>query len=214
VAGRAAHRIWLSIIESGIGRGFTSAALPSRPRLRSGGSRRASALRAALHHLALVAMLADDHLPIDVLTELGRVAWTAIILEDCADGVCAFIKPANPRTDPRQIGPKVRDALKVLADWPASQVRDDAATWLRRAAEAIDKRNALLHAIPLVGPGGGQAQQFFLGERPRKDRPYFERTMTVEALSELHVALGEAVEGWMEVTLAVGDEAERLRLAG
>ena len=42
-------------------------------------------------------------LPVDVLTELGRVTWAAIKLEDYTEGLCSLIEPTNPRTDRRQV---------------------------------------------------------------------------------------------------------------
>jgi len=51
-----------------------------------------------------------DDLPVDVLTELGRVTWAAIKLEDYTEGLCSLIDPANPRTDKRQVSQKIKDA--------------------------------------------------------------------------------------------------------
>lgn|SRR5215813_6751811 len=145
-----------------------------------------------------------DDLPIDVLTELGRVTWAAIKLEDYAESMCSFIEPANPRTDRRQVGQKIKDAQKVLTGRPASATCDEAKEWLERAHQAIEQRNAALHATPLVQLG--EPQQFLLGEMPRKGRPYFERPLTVEALSELRSVLETAADGWRDLVIAVGTE--------
>jgi hypothetical protein len=60
--------------------------------------------------ISTILVVPVDHLPIDVLTELGRVTWAAIKLEDYVESVCSFIEPANPRTDMRQLGQKIKDA--------------------------------------------------------------------------------------------------------
>jgi hypothetical protein len=115
-----------------------------------------------------------DDLPLDVLTELGRVTWAAIKLEDYTESVCSFIKPTNPRMDKRQVGQKMKDAKKVLRSWPNSEVRDNTTTWLGRARNEIEHRNAALHATPVVQLGHSLAgeERLFLGEMPRANRPY------------------------------------------
>jgi hypothetical protein len=150
-----------------------------------------------------------DDLPVDVLTELGRVTWAAIKLEDYTEGLCSLIEPANPRTDKRQISKKIKDAKKVLMSWPNSTARDDAMVWLERASHAIEQRNAALHATPVVqlsrSPAGGQG--LFLGEMPRTNRPYTERPLTVESLSALRSILEDAASGWRNVAIAAGTES-------
>jgi hypothetical protein len=148
-------------------------------------------------------------LPVDVLTELGRVTWAAIKLEDYTEGLCSLIEPANPRTDRRQVSQKIKDAKRVLMSWPSSTVRDDAIGWLERASHAIEKRNAALHATPVVQISHSPAteQRLFLGEMPRKDRPYNERPLTVESLSALRSVLEDAFSGWREVAIAAGTES-------
>jgi hypothetical protein len=150
-----------------------------------------------------------DDLPVDVLTELGRVTWAAIKLEDYTESLCAFIEPANPRTDKRQVGQKIKGAKKVLKSWPNSTVREDAMAWLERASRAIDRRNAALHATPVVQLGHPPAseQRLFLGEMPRSNRPYIERPLTVESLSALRSVLEVAASGWRDIVIAVGTES-------
>jgi hypothetical protein len=116
-----------------------------------------------------------DDLPVDVLTELGRVAWAAIKVEDYTESVCSFIEPANPRTDRRQVGQKIRDAKRLLRGRTASAVLDEAMSWLERARLALERRNAALHATPVVSLGRQpeDEQRLFLGEMPRPGRPYF-----------------------------------------
>jgi hypothetical protein len=152
-----------------------------------------------------------DELPTDVLTELGRVTWAAIKLEDYTESVCSFIDPSNPRTDKRSISKKIKDAKQVLADWPDSSARDDAIAWSDRAHQAIERRNAALHATPVVqlGRGPDVEPRLLLGEMPRKGRPYVERALTVESLAELRYVLDHAADGWREIVLAVSSESAR-----
>ena len=151
----------------------------------------------------------DDLLPLEVLTELGRVTWAAIQLEDYTEGVCSSVNPANPRTDKRPISRKIKDAKNVLIDWPVSKVRDDAIAWLERASQAIEERNAAFHATPLVWIGGSNEGQLLLGEMPRANRLYTERPLTVESLNMLRSTLESAPSGWAEITVALGTELKR-----
>jgi hypothetical protein len=153
----------------------------------------------------------DDLLPVEVLTELGRVTWAAILLEDYIEGVCSPINPTNPRTDKRPISRKITDAKKVLTGWPVSKMRDDAIVWLEHASQAIEERNAAFHATPLVWVGGGTTKegQLFLGEMPRANRLYAERPLTVESLHALRIALENATSGWTDIAIAAGAEWRR-----
>jgi len=154
-----------------------------------------------------------DFLPVDVLTELGRVTWAAIKLEDYTEGLCSIIEPTNPRTDKRQVSWKIRDAKRVLAGWPSSAARDDAAAWLERASHAIEQRNAALHATPVVQLGYPPTTEdrLFLGEMPRANRPYNERPLTVESLSALRSVLETASSRWVDVAVAAGTESRHQR---
>jgi hypothetical protein len=118
--------------------------------------------------------------------------------------MCSHIDPANPRTDKRQVSKKNRDAQRVLAARAGSATRDEAAEWLEQARQAIELRNAL-HATPIVWVGRGHAEdRLGLGEMPRAGRPYFERPLTVESLSELRSVLENAAAGWRDLVIALG----------
>ncbi len=127
----------------------------------------------------------------DVLIELGRVAWAAIVLEDYVEGLCSFIDPSNPREDRRSVGQKISASQRVMGCWSASSTRDDTRAWLERARVAVERRNAALHATPLVWVEPGRRdgpERLLLGEMPRYGRPYVERPLTVESLAELYDA--------------------------
>lgn len=151
----------------------------------------------------------DDLLPVEVLTELGRVTWAAILLEDYTEDLCSSIDPTNPRTDKRPISQKINDAKKVLNGWPVSRVRDNAIAWLERVSYAIGKRNAAFHAEPIVRVGGSDDGQLLLGETPRANRLYAERPLTVESLSVLRFALENASSEWADIHVAVMAESQR-----
>lgn len=144
-----------------------------------------------------------DELSEAVLIELGRLTWSAIHLEDCTDGICHNVVPADPREDRRPIGQKIKDALKALGEWQdgGSEV-DQIKEWLVRAQLALEKRNALLHSLPLIlldehyrriGHG--------LGEMPRGDRAYYLRPMGVSELREVRAVLDAAQEDWEETEM-------------
>jgi hypothetical protein len=153
-----------------------------------------------------------DELPEDVLTELGRVTWAFIVLEDAVKWLCSSIAPHDPRNRP-QLRPMMNQARTALSGWPQSQARRDAYAWIDRADRAMDARNATLHATPLtwVGPTGPtEPARMLLGEMPRGNRrPYYERPLTVESLSELRTLLVEAMTGWRDLILSVAEAKER-----
>src|SRR3954452_2461735 len=164
----------------------------------------------------------------DVLAELGRVTWRAILLEGLVDNMCTFIRAANPREDRRSIGQKVKHARKLLSGWPQSAARDDADAWLAQAYAALDSRNGLLHAT--VGRGFGDTEgavphgavilmepylqreptTWSLGVMPRGASPYTEFSMIPgEALVDLAVRLRDAGDGWRDVLVAIDEERKR-----
>jgi len=58
----------------------------------------------------MIVLVTDDDLPTEVLTELGRMTWAAIRLNDYVEGVCAFVQPSDPRADRLHTGQKINDA--------------------------------------------------------------------------------------------------------
>ena len=151
--------------------------------------------------------------PVDVLTELGRVTWAAIMLEEYTESLCFLIgPPANPRTDRRQVSEKIRDAKRVAAGWPDPSPREEITASLERARRALERRNAALHATPLVWIQRGRPREFVLGEMPRKGTPYKERALTVESLAELRTVLEAARAGWVELALAVGEYQQQSKV--
>jgi hypothetical protein len=149
----------------------------------------------------------------EVLTELGRVTYAAIVLEDLTAAVCHAVKRVDPRTDTRPIGQKIEEALKELQRRSPS---DAVGTWLTAARSAIRERNAALHAIPLVvqqAPGADPLPfSHALGEK-RKDAPYMERPLSVPALQPLREQLELAAADWYGAWLLAAslEEADTAR---
>jgi hypothetical protein len=146
-----------------------------------------------------------DELPVDVFTELGRVTWAAIKLEDYTKGVCSTVEPRNPRTDKPQISTWIRGAKRVLGTWPEGALAREATAWMERARLAIERRNAVLHATPMAWIDPDRRGQLFLAEMPRRGRPYTERPLTVESLAELRSVLESASAGWLELITDIAD---------
>jgi hypothetical protein len=145
-----------------------------------------------------------DEPPVEVLTELGRVTWVAIKLEDYVEDICSRIESVHPLTqDYRMISQKIKNAKKILNDKGPSATRDRALKWLESAHLAIERRNATLHAIPLAFLNRDGQHELGLGQRPRRDRAYAEYRLTVESLSELRSVLNKAADGWRDLALAL-----------
>ena len=141
-------------------------------------------------------------LPDDVLVELGKLTWAAIRLEDLADSLCNAVRHANPREDRRGIGQKIKDARRDLKTWEEAPEVVQVDSWLARAGQALERRNAILHSVPLrVFDRDGGDIGFALGEMPRGDHSYFERHVTVEALQEVRNELEHAQQGWRNTVL-------------
>jgi hypothetical protein len=144
----------------------------------------------------------SDELPDIVLIELGRFTWAAILLEDLTDSLCGFIHYANPREDRRSIGQKIKDARRKLGTWNRSPDIDAIDSWLIRAAEALERRNALLHSVPMVlMDSEGRSVGHALGEMPRSGSDYFERHLTVDGVRQVRYELQIARNGWRETVL-------------
>jgi hypothetical protein len=141
-------------------------------------------------------------LPEAVLIELGRLTWSAIHLEDVTDAICHSVKHRR-REDQSTIGPKITAALEELREWQKGGCDvDEIRAWLERSNRALDKRNAILHSVPLVlfdehHKKIGHA----LGEMPKRDRPYNVRPMEVSELREVRDELDAAREGWVEAAM-------------
>lgn len=131
-----------------------------------------------------------DELDDEVLTELGRVTWASLHLEDGVSWTCVLSNPDDDNA--RQISERAKAVKTLLGKQPASLPRDAVIAWLDKATDVLDRhRNQIMHARPLVAPGVDEASSVsVLGVMPRRgrggrpDRPYGERPLTVEHLRE------------------------------
>jgi hypothetical protein len=98
-----------------------------------------------------------DDLPVDVLTELGRVTWAAIKLEDYTEDLCSHIEPVNPQTDRRPVRRKIRDAKKILDGRVPFAMRDDAVACWSVPVRRSSNITPLFMPRPLSGSGAGSA---------------------------------------------------------
>lgn len=105
---------------------------------------------------------------------------------------------------------KIKAASEILSGRPQSTARDAALTWLERARQAIERRNAALHATPITWIGREPAgRQLGLGKMPRDGGPYIQMPLTVESLTELRLVLGNAAQGWADLVIAPAAESGR-----
>jgi len=142
-----------------------------------------------------------DDLPDEVLIELGRLTWSALHLEALTDAICDNVVGRKPE-DKTLIGPKIRDALQALSQWQRGSEVDQVKDWLARARLALEKRNALLHSVPLIVFDGRLRKiGYALGEMPRGDRAYYERPMEADELRKVRAELDAAQEGWEETEM-------------
>lgn len=149
------------------------------------------------------------------MAAFGRLMWYAIVLEDCVSAVCWQVQPGmwdlnghDPSTSV-----KIAKALKVL-DKAQSHAAKDTAAWLTRCQEELDhKRNALLHSVPLMMPGYGEAPgPRALGIMPRGDRPYLEMPMMPQTLEPLTGVLKSLADQWADISHALANDAQQAGL--
>jgi len=86
----------------------------------------------------------------DVLLELGRLVWAAVLLEDAAAGVCQSAIGAGIAVRSAPVGKQIDATLKIIEAWPQTPARDAGIDWLGRAKAALEARHRLLHATPVV----------------------------------------------------------------
>ena len=145
-----------------------------------------------------------DELTEPVLAEVGRIALSAIALEDAAYTVCRFVKPRHGPSDDVPIGARIKEVLDDLARaCPEGPERTRAEAWLTEAKTALGERNALLHSVPVVSFGDAAGDTLKLDHFPKdKSRPMVRTPLMLEALTPITRRLKAAREGWREVAVA------------
>lgn len=142
-----------------------------------------------------------DEPPDSALLRLGRVTWRALLLEDFAAALCASLEPTDPRTERRPISRRITAAETRLQTSGDFEGRKAALEWLERARAAIERRNAVFHAVPVVA--AADLTGHLLAEMPRAGRGYALRDLEGDYLDELAGTLESALSGWREVMLSV-----------
>jgi hypothetical protein len=142
-------------------------------------------------------------LPDEILIELGRLAWTAMNLEEATGMVCWSLRGAADN-ELAPISQRVNDAIKVLRGRPQSDARDHVIAWLEDSRDVLEEqRNQIMHARPLtmIGPAG-EIGDALLGVLPRPgrggrpDRDYDERPLTAEHLRDAARAVAAVESRW------------------
>jgi hypothetical protein len=148
----------------------------------------------------------------DVLIELGRLTIAAVCLEDAVYGVCRSIRPRHGPSDDWPISSRINEASEDLESCPPSTARAGALAWLAAARDALERRNAVMHAVPVVVmsiPGTTplmDAPEQWLSHVPRKkDAPVVHIRLTVEGLQPLRLDLERARTGWIDIATHAWD---------
>jgi hypothetical protein len=145
-----------------------------------------------------------DELAEVVLAEVGRLALSAIALEDVAYSVCRSVKPRHGPFDDFPIGARIDEALDDLArECPEGLHRTRAEAWLAEAKAALGERNAVFHSVPVAGFGSAADVAPMLDHFPKdKSRPVVRTPLTLDALTPIALRLRAAREGWIAVAVA------------
>jgi hypothetical protein len=149
-----------------------------------------------------------------VLLELGRLTWAAINLEDVIPMVRRAIGPEPKRLERAQVSDWVNDALKTLSGWPASEIRDTASRWFGAVREALERRNSVLHSVPVTlfirtEDGGFTAQGQALDHLPRGNGDFSRIRLAEEDLRAVRQKLADARQDWVEICAALLEEGGR-----
>jgi hypothetical protein len=145
----------------------------------------------------------------EVLRELGRVTWAAILAESCLRRTCLNLTPAVRNGGQK---PKWLDlGRKVLAEAADRSAASEVSVWLKRVDDAlVDERNPVMHSdrtsiVWDAGDGLGEPGGLGLIDHRRTTVTLLD-PMSLRALAG---RLTQCIEGWERVH----DVATRIRLA-
>lgn len=135
------------------------------------------------------------------LMALGRLAWTAMNLEDWSHALCELAR--REFDTHRDIGAHITDALAELATWTPSPDVTLATEWLAQAKLAMIQRNHILHSIPAQSQDGHQGLVYIhknarSGERP----PHEEYAFDEATLSTIADSIETVLAGWRNAYMA------------
>jgi hypothetical protein len=150
--------------------------------------------------------MAQDVPPDEVLTELGRLIWSAITLESVVYSVCRSIKNRS-LFDDDAIGTRIDQALKDILTHPDGDLRHRASAWLDEAKGALEQRNHVVHSDPStyvsIAEDGSTvtSPDSYLVHFPRKrSLPMVDTPLSVAGLKPIRQRLEQAYEGWIELS--------------
>lgn len=146
--------------------------------------------------------------PDAALLELGRLIWAAICLEDVVYTICREIKPRHGPWDDQPIGSRIDEALSDLTEYAPNEMREAATAWLREAKGALERRNSILHAVPVKfvslpgAPSLPEDKTDWLTHFPRdKSRPQVDTAVTASGLAPARERLQRARQEWIPIAV-------------
>jgi len=141
------------------------------------------------------------------LLELGGLVWAAINLEDAVFAVCRSVKPRGGPYDETPIGTRINEARRDLEARSDATLRLDADAWLAKAAEALQARNAVVHATPVTVVSLSAnidpvVTDPFLAHYPRdRSRAPIHTQLTAASLRTIRRQIERARDGWDAIAL-------------
>jgi hypothetical protein len=147
------------------------------------------------------------HLDQDTLAAPGRVAWTAMNLEDWASSVCRHALGSDADSI-RFIGNKIDRSIGRLKSWADPEL-DAAIEWLGSAKTGMTTRNQILHAVPVQSLAGAHGVVFMRRNKAGRPIPAIETAIDVPTLSAIADELEQVLDGYRGVLVKVAGAAKQ-----
>lgn len=161
-------------------------------------------------------MLDSIALSSSVLEALGRLAWSAMNLEDWTNAVCERVLGEFDTHHP--IGPHIDSAVAELRTWDQTAATVGAIAWLLEAKNGMIRRNQVVHAVPihmveLLESGRKLEPALVYFHRPPKSGERPQPTYTVlneKTLDNIAGSIEETLTGYVAAFTAISAaKAER-----
>ena len=141
----------------------------------------------------------------DVLLALGRMTWNAVSLEDRTYALIETTFGENPKRPP--VGRAISDAVAALETWPDAQAVTNGIAWLNASKDALTKRNAVLHAMPLAhvmqDPDGQYRPVGYVLAHTSRTNIYSETALTVNEITLVADELRSVWMNWRDAVTAL-----------
>ena len=147
--------------------------------------------------------------PDDVLLELGRIAWSAMELEDTVLTVSQAVIGCGPEVRKRPAGVQASEAVEVLKTWPQTDRCRAGQRWLSTAVDALSGRHSVLHATVVrmaMSTADGDVHidpAFWLHHTPARGRPGMPFALDSSELRAVREILVEARRSWEDVMVSL-----------